>query len=472
MTSPLSIMWFRQDLRLSDNLAVLDAAQHPHVLPIYIFDDRSTALFKQGGASKMWLHHSLDALNNTLGGNLNIYQGKAEDVLADLIKHNSIQHVSWNICVEPWLIDQENAVKALCDKNQIRAKAFNSNYLWSPNDVLKDDGTFYKVFTPYKRRSYTVPPREPVAAAKMTHSIKDPLNKTTLADLDLIPAHAKWPHNIKKVWKIGEDAAQEKLDLFIQEKLSGYKVERDFPAKEQASQLSPHLHFGEISPVQIWQRIKRVGPMTAPYQDIDHFLSEVIWREFSTYLLYHAKNLHHDNFNSKFDALPWENNPDFLKAWQQGNTGFPIVDAGMRQLWETGYMHNRVRMVTASFLVKNLNIHWHKGRDWFWDCLVDADLASNNASWQWVAGCGADAAPYYRIFNPVLQGEKFDQDGLYTRKYVPALKNLPTKYLHKPWTAPEHILVAAGVILGETYPHPIVDLAASRNKALAAYKTL
>lgn len=315
-------------------------------------------------------------------------------------------------------------------------------------------------------------PRQTIKDTTKINAIVDSENNIAISDLDLIPPNKKSHHKILDSSNIGELAAQNKLADFINNQLSGYKNGRDYPIKNQTSLLSSHLHFGEISPAQIWESVNGLGHFHANDSDIEHFLSEVIWREFSCYLLHHFKSLHKDNFNNKFNHFPWTNNLKYLKAWQTGHTGYPIIDAGMRQLWQTGYMHNRVRMVTASFLVKNLNIHWHKGRDWFWDCLVDADLANNSASWQWIAGCGVDAAPYFRIFNPITQGEKFDKKGDYTKQFVPELKNLPDKYLFQPWIAPEDILKSAGVVLGENYPNPIVDLALSRNNALQAYKKL
>lgn len=276
---------------------------------------------------------------------------------------------------------------------------------------------------------------------------------------------------MKKCWHIGEKAASKKLSNFLEHGLLGYKEGRNQPASKHVSHLSPHLHFGEISPNQVWQEAQKTrSPRFAT--DLNHFLSELGWREFSYNLLFHVPNLPWKNFQKKFDSFPWQYNPKALKAWQRGQTGYPLVDAGMRELWQTGYMHNRVRMVAASFLVKNLLMHWHHGESWFWDCLVDADLANNSASWQWVAGSGADAAPYFRIFNPVTQGEKFDPDGIYTRALVPELGRLPSKYLFSPWKATDTVLKQAGVKLGVTYPKPIVDLAFSRERALDAYAML
>lgn len=469
MKKEISIVWFRQDLRLSDNPTLEAASQVGEILPIYILDDCAPPLFKMGSASKIWLHHSLLKLNESLNGNLNLYIGKACDIIKSLIERYEVKTVFWNKCYEPWHLDQENDVMVGCDQTSTKWEAFNANYLWSPRDVIKDDGGYYKVFTAYKRKSYFLIPRICVDTPKSLNLVRDSSYRRHLLDLGLIPIH-KWHQSIEESWDIGEEAAQQKLTHFIENLLSGYKEGRDYPAKEQTSKLSPHLHFGEISASQIWHAIQHYGRLCASENDIEHFSSELLWREFSCYLLYHFNTLYKDNFNPKFDHFDWENNPIFLKAWQMGNTGYPLIDAGMRQLWKTGYMHNRVRMVVASFLVKNLNIHWHKGRDWFWDCLVDADLANNSASWQWVAGCGVDAAPYFRIFNPTTQGEKFDAHGEYTREFVPELRNMPNKYLFRPWEAPETILQSAGVVLGKTYPKPIVDFVDSRMRALHRYR--
>lgn len=472
MTKEVSIFWFRQDLRLSDNPALLEALTLGKIFPIYIWDDCAPNIFKRGEASKIWLHHSLNCLNKALNDKLNIYIGKANKIIELLINTQGIDNIYCNSCYEPWHIKQEQEIQEICNKNNINYKSFNSNYLWGPKQILKSDETYYKVFNAYKKKSHQHNPRQAIKKPTKINATKCSKNKLSITDLKLIPSDKKWHKKIIGIWDIGEPAAYSKLFEFIKTKLPGYKSCRDYPIKNKTSLLSPHLHFGEISPAQIWEAVRNFGHLHANGSDIEHFLSELIWREFSCYLMYHFSSLNNDNFNRKFNNFPWERNLKSLKAWQTGNTGYPIVDAGMRELWQTGYMHNRVRMVTASFLVKNLNIHWHKGRDWFWDCLVDADLANNSASWQWVAGCGVDAAPYFRIFNPITQGEKFDKNGGYTRKFVPELKNLPDKYLFKPWTAPEDILNSSGIILGKNYPYPIVDLATTRNKALETYKSL
>lgn len=466
-----SIIWFRQDLRLSDNEALFEAAKLGDIIPVYIWEDSAPKTYKVGEASRVWLYHSLLSLNQSLKGQLNVYSGRSEDIIRMLIKKYQVKQVFCNQTFEPWYQKQAEKVQRSCQDLGVVFQGYNSNYLWGPNDILKDDGSYYKVFTPFKRKTYQFKPRQIRPAPEKVKYLKDVDNKTTISDLRLLP-EVSWHKKIENLWGIGEAFAKKRLNAFIEQGLNGYKLGRDFPAKEHTSRLSPHLHFGEISPAQIWHAVHSQGELHAPEKDIEHFVSEVLWREFSCYLLYHFNNLHCKNFNTKFDTFPWGNEKKLLQAWKKGLTGYPFVDAGMRELWQTGTMHNRVRMVVASFLVKNLNIHWHHGRDWFWNCLLDADLANNSASWQWVAGCGVDAAPYFRIFNPTTQGEKFDKQGEYTKKYVPELKNIPDKYLFKPWEAPEKILKSAGVILGETYPKPIVDLRLSREQALASYKQL
>jgi deoxyribodipyrimidine photo-lyase len=467
-----SIFWFRHDLRLSDNPGLLEAVALGKVLPIYIYDDTCPKEFKMGAASKTWLYHSLQSVQKSLNNSLNLYQGNPRKIIEKLVHDHHITHVFCSTSYEPWGIQQEESLKEILAQLKVNYKSYNSSYLWAPGDALKDDGTYYKVFTAYKKKLHAFsPPRNPLPKPKNFNLIKDKENKMTIEDFSLISQH-DWHKKIIAESDIGEDAAEQKLSAFIQEGLSGYKKGRDYPYQEHVSKLSPHLHFGEISPHQIWSAIHATRLFKFNEADVHHFLSEITWREFSCYLMSHFENLHKDNFQSKFNKFPWKDNEAFLKAWQTGKTGYPIIDAGMRELWETGYMHNRVRMIVASFLVKNLMLSWHYGRDWFWDCLIDADLANNSASWQWVAGCGADAAPYFRIFNPVTQGEKFDGDGNYTRQFVPELKLLPNKYLFKPWEAPKEILDSAGVILGGNYPKPIIDLKTSREAALLAYKSL
>ena len=471
MKDPILIMWFRNDLRLSDNPALLKASTLGSILPIYILDDLAPFPFKIGSASKSYLHYSLEHLNTSLQNSLNVYKGSPEKIILQLIQKYTISYVFWNRCYGPWNAVHDIILETRLKEFGIQYTVFNGAYLWSPENVQKEDGSYYKVFSAYKRKVYSMEPRGPLPPPKDLSLMKDHHNSTTLKDLNLI-CSPSWNDKIQENWTFGEEAAFKKLEHFLHTGLRGYKKGRDYPGRNQTSKLSVNLHFGEISPHHIWNAVKNIPTSHGFQEDIEHFLSELIWREFSCYLLTYYQELPYNNFQPKFNGFPWADNAPLLKAWQSGNTGYPIVDAGMRQLWQTGYMHNRVRMIVASFLVKNLMIHWHQGRDWFWECLVDGDLANNSASWQWVAGCGADAAPYFRIFNPILQGEKFDSNGDYTQTFVPELKNLPKEYLFKPWKAPETVLKNAGIILGQTYAYPIVDITLSRSQALEWYKKL
>ncbi len=473
MIKKRTIFWFRQDLRLSDNPGLFAAAESGSVMPVYIFDEGQKETFGLGSASKWWLHHSLRDLNNQLNNNLNVYAGRSQDILLKLIKENKVDAVYWNRCYEPSRIREDTDIKATLKSQNIECHSFNASLLWEPWKIVKKDGTWYKVYTPYFRNGclQAPQPRIPIPKPKQLTLIEDPNNKNTIATLNLLGPRA-WHEKLQNYWDIGEKAAQRRLTAFLDHGFEGYKEGRNFPAKSNISKLSPHLHFGEISPNQVWHSAQAHGLGNSWFTDTDCFLSELGWREFSYYLLYHFPELPRKNFQSKFDAFPWQDNHFLLESWQKGQTGYPIVDAGMRELWQTGFMHNRVRMIVASFLVKNLRIHWRHGEDWFWDCLLDADLASNSASWQWVAGSGADAAPYFRIFNPITQGEKFDPDGVYTRRFVPELAKLPNQFLFKPWEAPDQVLRSAGVILGANYPKPIVNLQHSRDEALGAYRTI
>jgi deoxyribodipyrimidine photo-lyase len=462
------LCWFRNDLRISDNPALLNASEDGEVLPIYIFDNFNANEYHMGSVSKWWLHQSLTSLKKSLDGNLMFYKGNPLDILLRIIKDNSINSVYWNRCYEPWQIARDKIIKKTLQENGIKVKTYNASLLWEPWDILKQDNTPYKVFTPYYRKgcmNYTVP-RNPIPKPKNICYTKNN-DATSIYDLDLLPK-INWYSKLNNHWEVGEEGALRRFETFYTYGIKNYKEGRNFPIKQNVSRLSPHLHFGEISPNYIWHKIRSIEN-AVNMNDIDHFCSELGWREFSYYLLYHFPDLPKINFNHKFDIFPWNHNLSLLKCWQQGQTGLPIVDAGMRELWQTGYMHNRVRMIVGSFLVKNLRIHWHYGQKWFWDCLADADLANNSASWQWIAGCGADAAPYFRIFNPITQGQKFDPDGEYTKKFVPELKNVPSKYLFNPWEAPENVLKSYGVTLGKDYPMPIIDLKESRNNALDAF---
>ncbi len=468
MRDGLAIHWFRNDLRLTDNPALVQAAQHGRVLPIYILDEHNAGGHAMGSVSRWWLHHSLTALNEHIEGALSLYHGNPLDILQSLIKRLPVRAVYWNRCYEPWSISRDTLIKKTLRQQNITVESHNGSLLWEPWTISKKNGTPYKVFTPYYHKGcLSAPqPRSPLEVPEQVQWYRDEAS-AILVELRLLP-RIRWDKKLQPHWQIGEDGALNRLKSFINENMFNYREGRDFPAKEQTSRLSPHLHFGEISPHQIWDSLNQI----ADSDDTDHFRNELGWREFSCYLLYHNPALPEENLRPKFNRFPWEKDHSKLQAWQKGQTGIPLVDAGMRELWQTGYMHNRVRMIVGSFLVKNLLIHWHKGADWFRDCLVDADLASNSASWQWIAGCGSDAVPYFRIFNPVTQGKKFDAEGRYIRRYVPEIAALPNKYLFSPWTAPESILQAANITLGITYPEPIVDLQASRKRALAAFHSL
>lgn len=470
MSNSVAIMWFRQDLRLADNPALSRAAQSGRLLPIYILDDETAADQAMGGASRWWLHHALVKLNRDLDGALRLYRGRAEDLLPQLVDIHGANLVCWNRCYEPWRIARDRSIKSALTEAGVEVESDNGTLLWEPWEVLKKDGTPYRVFTPFYRRGClsAAQPRKPLPAP---YSVTPADGRDTMAvaldELNLLP-RIRWDRSLEPHWTIGEDGALQQLEAFLDDGLANYKEGRNFPSRRNVSRLSPHLHWGGISPHQVWQAASAAEPST----DLDHFRSELGWREFSYSLLYHFPDLPTANLQSSFDRFPWRSEPDRLKAWQRGQTGIPIVDAGMRELWQTGYMHNRVRMIVGSFLVKNLLQHWHDGARWFWDCLVDADLASNSASWQWIAGCGADAAPFFRIFNPVLQGKKFDPEGRYTRRFVPELADVPNSHLFSPWDAPADILRSAGVHLGQTYPEPIVDLKQSREDALSAYRQI
>ncbi len=467
MLPPCSIYWFRQDLRLTDNPALLAASKQNNLIIVYILDDENSSSNQIGAASRIWLHHSLKELNQKLENRLACYSGDPIQIFAALRDKYPITDVYWNRCYEPWQIQRDSRLTDLLQQQGISVHDFNGSLLWEPWEILKKDGTPYKVFTPYYQRGcHTAPPpRIPLQRVKLPKLVGIP--NQTVDKLYLLP-EKKWARHIADNIKPGELAAQHCLKKFIQERLIHYKAQRDHPAQEHTSTLAPHLHFGELSPHTVWNEISTLRPTP----NTEAFLRQLGWREFSYYLLYHFPELPSKNFQPKFDRFTWTNNPNFFQAWKTGTTGYPLVDAGMRELWQTGNMHNRVRMVVASFLIKNLLIDWRKGQAWFWDCLFDADLANNSAGWQWVAGSGADAAPYFRIFNPTTQAKKFDADGIYIRQYVPELQKLPLKYLFSPWEAPEHILQEAGITLGMTYPHPIVDLASSRKKALENYSLI
>lgn len=459
---------FTRDFRLADNPSLFHANQFARVWPIYIYDYPCDP-FPPGEASRWWLYQSIMDVQSRLGGELSIFVGEFSKVIEDLVSRYPIKGVFWNRCFDEYRRQQQEKTLDMLKQRAIAARCFNGSTLWDPWAISKSDGSCYKVFTPFYRKGclqgYVSPrPVEPTPASFNWTNLDRGVG---LDQSGILPQHT-WHKKLSQHWSVGESAAQERLRDFLASGVQDYKVGRDFPAKNNVSQLSPYLHYGNISASQVWRKVSEL-PQD---KNTDHFMSELGWREFAYYLLFHCPRLPHANLQTKFDQFPWVEDSKKLYAWQRGQTGIPIVDAGMRQLWQSGYMHNRLRMIVGSFLVKNLRHNWREGEAWFRDCLVDFDLANNSAAWQWVAGCGTDAAPYFRIFNPVTQGQRFDPDGIYTKQYLPELSRLPVQYLFDPWNAPQSVLNAAGVVLGESYPYPIVDLKESRQKALDEFQSL
>jgi deoxyribodipyrimidine photo-lyase len=478
------IVWFRTDLRLADNPALAFAATSGRpVLTIFIHDEVTPGIRSLGGAAKWWLAGSLVALASSLtaiGGRLDIVRGAAEAVIGEIAAAAGAAAVVWNRRYERAEQSQDKAVKAALKAAGVTAQSFNSHLLKEPWEVRSKAGAPIKVFTPFWRAAREAgEPPSPSSAPKSLKAADWPakvaVRPVPVAALSLRPKKPDWAAEMATLWRPGEAGARACLGRFLDGAVKGYGDNRNRPDFVSTSRLSPHLRFGEIGPRQIWHATYAAlesGQSRAKPYDIEKFLSEVGWREFAYHLLDQFPALANENFQARFNAFPWKEDPAALRAWQKGQTGYPIVDAGMRELWRTGWMHNRVRMITASFLIKHLLIDWRQGEAWFWDTLLDADPANNAASWQWVAGSGADAAPYFRIFAPVLQGEKFDPAGAYVRKYVPELAKLPKAWVHRPWEAPNPVLVEAGITLGRTYPQPIVVHEAARSRALAAFKSI
>ena len=462
-----SIVWFRQDLRVLDNPPLYYASLSSNILPVYVFDNEIPKKFKIGGAQRWWLYKSLKSLNISLNQNLHIVEGESKKQLANLCKKFNISDVYFNKCYEPWRLKKDKELCDMLNNMSVKTHIYNGSLLWNPLKINKDDKSPYKVFTPFYRKGCLNQkhPRKPYDIP-VTNFIKNS-SSVNLDELNLLPKN-KWYKKLERHWDVSEKGALNKLDSFLKNGILDYKNGRNYPSKRNVSHLSPYLHFGQISPNKIWHDVSKL-----PHdENVSHFKSELGWREFSYYLLFHNPTIKENNIQSKFDKFPWIDNNSYFKKWKAGETGVPIVDAGMRQLWNTGYIHNRVRMIVGSFLVKNLLLDWRLGEEWFNECLVDADNASNSASWQWIAGCGADAAPYFRIFNPVTQGIKFDEYGEYTKEYVPELRDVPIKYLFSPWECPNEILGEIGLRLGIDYPNPIVNLKESRNIALDAFSSL
>ena len=474
------IVWFRNDLRLSDHPALYDAGQSgAPVVCLYVLDEESKGARPphgrpHGAASRWWLAQSLLSLDQSLqrlGQTLVLRRGRAAEIIAAVAQEINAAHVNWIASDIAGDASIEREVTQALEAIGVEGRAFPSDLLAKPSSIRNKEGRGLRVFTPFWKRVLSLgDPPKPLPAPKTLKAML-PIASDDLAAWKLEPSKPDWAGGLRETWTPGEASAQKRLKDFLDHDIKGYTTLRDRIDRDGTSRLSPHLRFGEISPRQVWYAANfAAAQRPAIASDTGKFLSELGWREFSRHLLFDFPQLAKENLQSSFDEFPWKRNAKALRAWQRGESGYPIVDAGMRELWHTGVMHNRVRMIVASFLVKHLLIDWRDGETWFWDTLVDADPGNNPASWQWVAGSGADAAPYFRIFNPVLQGEKFDPEGAYVSKWVPELAQLPAKLIHHPWDATPIELTAAGVVLGKTYPEPIVDHKAARERALAAYK--
>lgn len=459
-----SIVWFRNDLRLSDNPALIAAERSGKgVLPVYIYDTETPDVRPAGAASRWWLHHSLKALDaalRALGSRLILRRGCPETIIRELAAECNVDAIFWNRAYDEGSRDRDARLKKACRERGITVESFKANLLYEPWEVTTQSGQPFKVFTPFWRACSRLLPHSQPLPHPQNLAPPDPWPVSDcLMSWSLLPTAPDWAGGLRETWEPGEACAQLRLSEFIDHKLSNYRMKRELPAFEGTSRLSPHLAFGEISPLQIWQAVTT----RTPSLDADKFLSELGWREFAYSILFHEGDIAQLNVRKEFDAFPWSdpNEGGRLEAWQRGRTGYPIVDAGLRELWATGWMHNRVRMIAASFLIKDLLIDWRIGERWFWDTLVDADAANNPVGWQWIAGSGVDAAPYFRIFNPVLQGEKFDTGGDYIRRWIPEIAGLPNDKIHRPWLAR---------VAPKVYPGPIIDHAAAREQALLLYR--
>jgi deoxyribodipyrimidine photo-lyase len=469
-----SIVWFRNDLRVADNPALSAAiALGVPVLCVYIWAPGEEGDWPPGAASRWWVHHSLLSLDAELrrrGSRLTILRGSSKQILTQLAAEINATTVFWNKRYEPASLQRDREVAAALESKGVHATPLASALLFNPDEVKNSEGKPYKVFTQFWRRCLSgAAPADPLKAPATIPPYTRRLQSLTVEDLKLLPA-IRWTETMEKTWSPGCQTATAQLKSFLKNALRDYARSRDIPSEPATSRLSPHLHFGEISARQVWHVTKEFEMRAAgAARGEESFLRELCWRDFAYYLLYHFPHTPLEPLRPEFKAFPWRKRANLLKAWQRGGTGYPLVDAGMRELWATGWMHNRVRMIVASFLIKDLLIDWQTGARWFWDTLVDADLANNTLGWQWVAGCGADAAPFFRIFNPVTQGEKFDPDAKYIRKWVPELSRLSNEHIQTPWLAPKDVLDKAGVKLAENYPRPIVDHAAARDLALDAF---
>ena len=474
MESRPVLFWFRLDLRLRNNPGLVAAVStKAPVIPVFVWAPEQEEPWPPGAASRWWLHQSLKSLQNDLaqiGSRLIIRRGGSQQIFDELVLETQARAVYWNRRFEPATRERDIGVQKHLEMQGIEVATANSALLFEPGTICNASGRAFQVFTAFwKTCLKQTGPAEALAAPKAWESPRQWPASLRLEDLELEPK-IDWAAGMRAAWKPGEEGAQQELKRFLAG-VEGYASDRNYPSKPGTSRLSPHLHFDEISPRELWHSIlaRRNRENAAA---VDAYLREVGWREFAYYLLFHFPFTADECLRREFDRFPWSNNRDLLRRWQRGETGYPLVDAGMRELWSTGWMHNRVRLVAASFLTKHLRMRWQEGAYWFWDTLVDADLANNALGWQWTAGCGADAAPYFRICNPVLQSEKFDPEGDYIRCWAPELRGLPVPWIHKPWTAPELVLAEAVVQLGVNYPFPIVEHERARREALQAYERL
>lgn len=462
-----AVIWFRRDLRVADNPALAHAVDAGEtVVPLFIHHPESEGAWPDGAASRWWLHYSLEALQaalRALGSQLVLRSGDPRRVLLELCRDRDVGSVYWNRRYEPSVVARDTEIKKALVEAGVEVRSFNGSLLQSPLSVSNKSGTPFKVFTPFWKHIRGLAIREPLPAPRRVEAPERFPHSEALDSFELLPK-IPWDEGLRASWTPGEQGAEAALQRFAREAVDHYATARDAPAEQGVSRLSPSLHFGELSPNQVWARLD--------YQAHEPFLRQLGWREFAHHLLLHFPDTPEKPLRPEFERFPWRRHAKRLEAWQKGRTGYPMVDAGMRELWQTGWMHNRVRMVVGSFLVKHLLIPWQEGAAWFWDTLVDADLANNTMGWQWIAGCGADAAPYFRIFNPIAQGERFDPEGAYTRRWVPELAKLPQAYLFQPWQAPAEVLRRAGVQLGKSYPKPIVEHKAGRQAALDAYRKM
>jgi deoxyribodipyrimidine photo-lyase len=475
MSPAASLVWFRRDLRLADHPAVKAAAETgAPVIPVYVLDDETPGAWRMGGASRWWLAQSLRSLGKSLeglGSRLILRRGQAGRVLADLAEETGAGAVYFTRGYEPFQRRLEEQLKATLLRRDAQCRRFGGQLLVEPDKLSNASGDPFRVYSPfYRALTGREPPGQPLPAPGALPLPSSWPRSEKLESWGLEPTRPDWASGIRAAWKPGEAEAHKLLQHFIETAMKTYRCKRDRPGTGATSRLSPYLAFGEIGPRQIWHAVLAAAEAAREPGLGEAYLREIAWREFSYHLLFHFPHLPDKAFKPEFGRFPFRKDKLALQAWRKGQTGYPIVDAGMRQLWQTGWMHNRVRMIVASFLIKHLLVPWQTGEAWFWDTLVDADLANNAASWQWVAGSGADAAPYFRIFNPVLQGEKFDPGGDYVRAFCPELAKLPNSLIHKPWESDAGLLERFGVALGATYPRPIVSHAEARQRALAAYE--